>query len=123
MRGILLDIEGTTTSIAFVYEVLFPFARRRMAKYIRAADLTDLKREHDADVSTGNKPPAWSAQPVDYLLWLMDQDRKSTALKNIQGEIWLEGYQTGQLHGEVFSDVPAAFERWRRKGIDIRIFS
>jgi enolase-phosphatase E1 len=53
----------------------------------------------------------------------MDQDRKSTALKNIQGRIWLEGYQRGELRGEVFPDVPPALERWHQKNIDIRIFS
>jgi enolase-phosphatase E1 len=53
----------------------------------------------------------------------MDQDRKSTALKRLQGVIWQEGYREGALHGEVFSDVPAALERWRRNGLDVRIFS
>src|SRR5229473_963780 len=90
-RGILLDIEGTTTPIAFVYAVLFPFARRNAGKYVKHADLTDLKREHDEDVRQGRNPPPWLPEPLAYIDWLMDQDRKSTALKNIQGKIWLEG--------------------------------
>ena len=122
-RGILLDIEGTTTPITFVYDVLFPFVRRHIAGYIRNADLTDLRREHEEDVSQGHNPPAWSAEPVAYIHWLMDQDRKSTALKNIQGKIWLEGYQNGELQGEVFQDVPPALERWHGQSIDVRIFS
>ena len=122
-RGILLDIEGATTPIAFVYDVLFPFARLRAGEYLKDADLTGLKREHDEDVRHGNKPPAWSAAAVEYVHWLMDQDRKSTALKNIQGKIWLEGYRSGELHGEVFPDVAPALERWAGNGIDIRIFS
>jgi enolase-phosphatase E1 len=123
MRGILLDIEGTTTSIAFVYEVLFPYARRHAADYVRNADLTDLRREYEHDVREGHTPPAWSADALPYIHWLMDQDRKSTALKNIQGEIWLQGFQNGELHGEVFSDVPPALEQWQRQGVDVRIFS
>lgn len=122
-RGILLDIEGTTTPISFVYDVLFPFARRHVAEHVRDADLTDLKREHEEDLAQGHNPPAWSSEPVAYIHWLMDQDRKSTALKNIQGQIWLEGYQNGELRGEVFQDVPPALERWHRNNIDIRIFS
>lgn len=122
-RGILLDIEGTTTPIAFVYDVLFPFARRRVAEYLKREDLSDLKREHEEDARKGLAPPAWSDEPVAYVHWLIDQDRKSTALKNLQGKIWLEGYKSGELRGEVFGDVPPAFERWRRAGIDVRIFS
>ena len=53
----------------------------------------------------------------------MDQDRKSTALKNIQGKIWFDGYESRELQGEVFPDVPPALERWRRRGVDVRIFS
>ncbi|MBI2149295.1 MAG: acireductone synthase [Acidobacteria bacterium] len=122
-RGILLDIEGTTTPIAFVYDVLFPFARRRVAAYLKDAGLGSLKLEHDEDVRQGHDPPPWSAEPAAYIHWLMDQDRKSPALKDIQGKIWLEGYQSGELHGEVFQDVPPALERWHTRKIDIRIFS
>ena len=122
-RGVLLDIEGTTTPISFVYDVLFPYARRHVAEYIRHAGLSDLQREHEEDVRQGNNPPPWSAEPVSYIHWLMDQDRKSTALKNLQGKIWLEGYQSGELRGEVFQDVPPALERWHRNKVDIRIFS
>ena len=123
IRGILLDIEGTTTPIAFVYQVLFPYARRHLAAYARSADLTDLRREYEADVRGGNDPPDWSIDPVPYIHWLMDQDRKSTGLKRIQGEIWLAGYRNGELHGEVFNDVPPALQRWHAAGIDVRIFS
>jgi enolase-phosphatase E1 len=123
MAGILLDIEGTTTPISFVYDVLFPFARRHLATYLPHADVSDLRSEYQEDVRCGQTPPAWSSPPIQYVEWLMDQDRKSTALKKIQGEIWLEGYQKAELHGEVFQDVPAALKRWRSKDIDVRIFS
>src|SRR5262245_26929970 len=123
MRGILLDIEGTTTPITFVYDVLFPYARQHVSDYVRNADLTDLRHEYDDDVRAGNNPPDWTNGPASYVHWLMDKDRKSTALKRIQGEIWLEGYRSGELHGEVFDDVPPALERWRAHRADIRIFS
>ncbi len=121
--GILLDIEGTTTPIAFVYDVLFPFARRHTTRCLDEADLAAFKLDHESDVLHGHNPPAWSGKPLAYVLWLMDHDRKSTALKNLQGKIWLEGYQSGELHGEVFPDVPPALERWHRAAVDVRIFS
>ena len=123
MPGILLDIEGTTTPIRFVYDVLFPFARRRMPEYVRNADLRPLRNEYEKDVQEAHNPPAWTPDPVPYIYWLMDQDRKSTALKDIQGKIWLEGYETRKLQGEVFPDVPPALERWHQMRKDIRIFS
>jgi enolase-phosphatase E1 len=120
-RGILLDIEGTTTPITFVYDVLFPYVRKHAPHYLHNADVADLKREYEEDVLRGTNPPPWS--PPTYLYWLMDQDRKSTALKRIQGEIWLQGYTNGELHGDVFPDVPAALKRWHESSIDVRIFS
>ena len=123
MNGILLDIEGTTTPISFVYDVLFPFARRHLHKYLTHSDLADLKREYDEDVRKSLEPPDWSPSPIRYVEWLMDQDRKSTALKKIQGEIWLSGYEKGELNGEVFLDVAPALERWHQQNKDVRIFS
>jgi enolase-phosphatase E1 len=123
MPGILLDIEGTTTPTSFVYDVLFPFAREHAAEYLAHADLSDLRLEHEEDLRASHHPPDWAAGPIKYVHWLMDQDRKSTALKRIQGEIWLDGYRRDELHGEVFADVPPALERWYSDNIDVRIFS
>jgi enolase-phosphatase E1 len=123
IRGILLDIEGTTTPVSVVYDVLFPYARRHMAEHVRNAVFDDLEEEHEQDLRNGNNPPPLSSDPVPYLFWLMDKDRKSTALKRIQGEIWLKGFNEGELRGEVFDDVAPALRRWHAKGIDIRIFS
>jgi enolase-phosphatase E1 len=94
-----------------------------MTEYVRKADLSDLRHEYDTDLAGAKNPPAWTTDAVPYLHWLMDQDRKSTALKRIQGEIWRQGYASGELHGAVFADVPSAFQRWHEAGIDIRIFS
>jgi enolase-phosphatase E1 len=129
----LLDIEGTTSPISFVYDVLFPYARERMSDYMTRhgnepslrADLQLLAQESRSDRANGAptiddcEPPLdMSAEiiqaSIDYLIRLMNQDRKSTALKSVQGRIWAEGYERGDLHGEVFPDVPAALRRWRR---------
>ena len=138
-RALVLDIEGTTTSIAFVYEVLFPFARDHLRAYLRdhldSPDVRDsilrLRAEWTDDVASGDGPPAWPdrdaahdvASIAAYVEWLMDWDRKSPALKRLQGQIWQEGYASGALVGEVFDDVPGALKRWREAGIDIAIYS
>lgn len=131
IRGILLDIEGTTTPIQFVYETLFPYVRNQLQAFLKThADearileiIRALKLERDDDVRANLSPADWQDLPVNYIRWLMDQDRKSTALKVLQGIIWFDGYQSGDLHGVVFPDVPPALERWRRQEIDVRIFS
>jgi enolase-phosphatase E1 len=151
IRAILLDIEGTTTSIDFVYQTLFPYARRHLAEFVERHYETEalrsiveqLRREWEADarqkdprhetraVATPSDCPAWHAETreaeiesiVAYCHWLMDQDRKSTPLKSLQGMIWESGYQRGELRGHVYPDVPAAFARWKQKGKTISIFS
>ena len=139
IRAILLDIEGTTTPFEFVYEVLFPFARRHVEEFLSQhrlsaevrADIEALKAEHHADDEAGREPPAWrehsAASQVEsatlYVHRLMDQDRKSTALKSLQGKVWESGYLSGQLRGEVYADVPPAFARWREQQRGIYIFS
>jgi enolase-phosphatase E1 len=135
-RAIVLDVEGTTTPISFVYGVLFPFARARAKPYFEAnigspelrQILESMHEEYRADVGRNLNPPPWQtierlADAVAYVHWLMDSDRKSTALKKLQGEIWQEGYRAGTLRGEVFDDVPEALERWRRRDRRVAIFS
>jgi len=137
--AILLDIEGTTTPIAFVYDELFPFARARVRDYLEhhcgEPDVTEalarLRREHQEDEALDLRPPALTDKSkgdrldslVAYVYWLMDRDRKSTGLKALQGCIWWRGYLDGELRSKVFSDVPRAFARWREAGYRISIFS
>jgi len=137
VRALLLDIEGTTTPVSFVYDVLFPFARRHLDEYLAVrAGTPELARiaamlgdEWLADRSRGEatdlaKPSANDLSSVaSYLTWLMDRDRKSPALKLVQGEIWQTGYRSGELRGQVFADVRPAFERWAMSGMTIAIYS
>src|SRR5262249_45347031 len=122
-QGILLDIEGTTTPISFVYELLFPSARSHVREHLGPEEVRALRAEYESEIRNGQVPPPWSETPVEYVHWLMDQDRKSTALKNLQGKIWLDGYRRGELHGDVFDDVPPALKRWMDRDVDVRIYS
>jgi enolase-phosphatase E1 len=132
---VLLDIEGTTTPMAFVYDVLFPYARARLGTYLRAHASEDQLRdllatvrvEWQEDARRGEQPPDWAHADIPaaarYFEWLMDRDRKSPSLKRIQGEIWEAGFRSGELRGEIFPDVAPAFARWKAGGIDIAIYS
>jgi enolase-phosphatase E1 len=136
---VLLDIEGTTTPITFVHDVLFPYARVRVRACLEEAAsdpeirqiIEDLRAELPASgfqLPAGNqKLDAGSgkleADIVSYIFWLMDRDRKSGPLKALQGRIWERGYATGALKGEVYPDVPEAFARWTAGGVRIGIYS
>lgn len=120
----LLDVEGTTSPISLVSEQLFPFARKHLAEYLQmhegeaeiVADLELLAKENRAEADSSRPQFGGAGDGVDkavaYLLWLMDRDRKSTALKSLQGQIWKVGFEAGELVGTVFSDVPDAMRRW-----------
>jgi len=138
IRGILLDIEGTTTPVAFVYDVLFPFARAHMRSFLEAhaaepeirAEIEALRREHGADSAKPEAQQPWGDSPAyqveaaaGYALWLMDRDRKSTPLKSLQGRIWEAGYRSGELRGQVYPDVPPALARWKQQSRCVAIFS
>jgi len=139
ITAILLDIEGTTTPIDFVYKVLFPYARSHVSEYLSAnlvsreirIDIEGLVAENEEDRRRGLDPPSIDRlsyqieldRLVSYVHWLMDHDRKTTPLKSIQGKIWQLGYLRGELRGQVFEDVPRAFERWRSQDRQINIYS
>jgi enolase-phosphatase E1 len=136
---ILLDIEGTTTPVDFVYQTLFPYARKRLPDYLAQNFLSaemrpviaQLREENTQDIANNLNPPVLSDQSLeaqlatvtDYLYWLMNIDRKSTPLKTLQGEIWQQGYETGELLSEVFADVPEAILKWKSQGKTLAIFS
>jgi enolase-phosphatase E1 len=138
IKTVLLDIEGTTTPIDFVYKVLFPFASEQVGSFLRrhAAEpairqvITELKEQQQKDVAAGLSPKSVSTataadveEVASYARRLMSRDVKLAPLKTLQGRIWQEGYARRDLKGEVYGDVPRAFERWRGQGKKISIYS
>ena len=139
VRHVLLDIEGTTTPLTFVREVLFPYARRHLGRWLwESADTPEgvvvgrrLEAERHAEEAVGERVPHWSdanhseriASLASFVEWLMDRDRKSPGLKELQGLIWDRGYRAGEIRGEVYEDVPGAMSRWREGGKGIAIYS
>src|SRR4029434_6236295 len=130
MKAILLDIEGTTTPIDFVLKTLFPFSKERVGKFVEMhfgslqLEITQLVEESSHDTSyTIPVDPGEPGSVSAYLEHLIDENRKSTPLKSIQGIIWKEGDESGELSSIVFDDVPRALERWKAAGKTIAIFS
>jgi enolase-phosphatase E1 len=133
-RSILLDVEGTTSPISFVYETLFPYARKRLGSFLQehssdavvTSVFQELKSINPSDVLAG-APEISGRNPIqestDYLLWLMDHDRKTAPLKTLQGLIWEQGFKRGELQSEIFADVPVCLLQWREAGLRTAIYS
>jgi len=137
IRAILLDIEGTTSSIGFVYETLFPYARKHIESFLEeqrsdaeaAGALVLLRDENSADIGDGAplvpgpQDDNCIRQSAAYCLWLMDRDRKSGPLKTLQGMVWRQGFEAGHLLGEIYQDVASSLKRWRKEGRRVAIYS
>jgi enolase-phosphatase E1 len=117
--AILLDVEGTTSSIGFVYDILFPYAARNMADFLsRRWNEPAVKSACALVVKDGTKE-----QVLAEVERLMHADAKQTGLKALQGLIWEEGYAKEELRSHVFPDVRPALETWKKRGLDVRIYS
>jgi len=123
MTTILTDIEGTTSSISFVKEVLFPFARRALPGFVRArGDEPEVRRWLDA-VAVENGSICNDDTIVETLQGWIDEDRKHTALKALQGMIWREGYEAGTLQADMYPDAVAGLRRWHEGGHRLAVYS
>lgn len=143
-RGILLDIEGTTSSISFVHDVMFPFVRQRLEKFLEvnfSAQKVPGREQAVQEASEACEQIArdagwpslaeWSqatGQPALKLVIaevkrLMDGDVKATGLKALQGLIWAGGFHEGLLRAHVYPEVIDQIKRWRQSGLDVRIYS
>lgn len=129
MSVILTDIEGTTSSIAFVKDVLFPYARASLPGFVEArrhepeirrwldAVALEIGEDHHAERDSRDEAA------VQQLLAWIDEDRKHTALKAIQGLLWREGYALGEYRAHVYPDAIDALERWKAAGHELYVYS
>eukprot|EP01063_Lacrimia_lanifica_P033257 TRINITY_DN5862_c0_g1_i4.p1 TRINITY_DN5862_c0_g1~~TRINITY_DN5862_c0_g1_i4.p1 ORF type:complete len:340 (+),score=137.61 TRINITY_DN5862_c0_g1_i4:103-1122(+) len=139
VEAVVLDIEGTTTPIPFVTETLFPYAEKKVEGFVkeklaevddvvqamRLAAAADQKEFPDVPQIAGRAAGAAkvAADVAANLIWNSQKNRKVTAMKELQGRIWREGYASGDLKGYVYPDVPAAFKRWTGQGVKCYIYS
>ena len=124
IQAILTDIEGTTSSISFVKDVLFPYARERLPAFVVThADEADVQHWlHEAAKEAG-LVSATQQEIIDLLIGWIDSDRKSTALKALQGMIWEDGYTSGEYRAHVYDEVPTRLRAWHAAGKRLYVYS
>lgn len=124
IRAIVTDIEGTTSSIRFVHDVLFPYARARMDEFVRAHAQQPAVGEQLDEVRKIVGQPDMSLEHVIRQLcdWI-DQDKKLTPLKALQGLIWEQGYRDGDFHGHMYADAVDCLRRWHDQGLALYVYS
>ena len=124
IKAILTDIEGTTSSISFVKETLFPYARTHLPAFVETHtdDATVQHWLHEAAKEAG----LISAEKNEIIALLqrwIDEDRKSTALKALQGLIWADGYRSGEYTAHVYPDAVPQLQAWKKQGVDLYVYS
>ncbi len=123
IKAILTDIEGTTSSIDFVHQTLFPYAKLHLRHFLRAeARRPEVAAQiHAVALEEGRALTLEDA--ADVLDRWMAEDRKATPLKALQGMVWAEGYAAGELIGHVYPDTPVALRRWHNEGLQLYVYS
>jgi enolase-phosphatase E1 len=124
VRAVLTDIEGTTSSIAFVKDVLFPYAREHLPRYVEThRDDPEVARWLDATAREAGIDDPHSRRVTDTLLRWIDEDRKATPLKALQGMIWKAGYEAGDYKAHIYPEVPAKLRAWKAQGLKLYVYS
>lgn len=124
IRAIVTDIEGTTGSIAFVHEVLFPYARRHLGDFLRRHhQQPEVAAQLDAVREEAREPAADLERLLTILEDWIQEDRKATPLKVLQGMIWEAGYKAGDFTGHVYPDAAEALARWQAEGYALFVYS
>jgi len=124
IKAIVTDIEGTTSSISFVHNVLFPYAASHIADYVREQHSNESVSAQLKEVSeiSGCRHDDID-ELIQQLLGWIEQDKKITPLKTLQGMIWEQGYKQGDFTGHVYEDVVSCLKEWNQQGIDLYVYS
>jgi enolase-phosphatase E1 len=124
IKAILTDIEGTTSAVSFVFDVLFPYAKQHLPAFVRQhAGEPDVAAQLQAVRNDSAEPDASVDRVIEILLQWIAEDRKATPLKALQGMVWQQGYQAGQLKGHVYPDAVEALRRWHQAGYALYVYS
>jgi len=123
IKAIVTDIEGTTSSIDFVHQSLFPYAKQRLRAFLRDHGGDAAVQEQLAEVAKLEGRALSLDEAADVLERWIAEDRKLTPLKALQGMIWRQGYEAGELKGHVYPDTPEALRRWHAEGRRLYVYS
>jgi enolase-phosphatase E1 len=124
IHAVLTDIEGTTSSIGFVKDVLFPYARQRLPAFIAThADKPEVQHWLHETAKQAGLVSASQHELVELLQRWIDEDRKATPLKALQGLVWEDGYRNGEYRAHVYADVAPKLREWKQQGLDLYVYS
>ncbi|OEY67828.1 acireductone synthase [Marinobacter sp. X15-166B] len=125
IRVVVTDIEGTTSSIEFVHKVLFPYADEHMAEFVRSSheDSPEVREQLDQVARASGVAREDLDGLISVLKEWIQQDRKETSLKALQGMLWQQGYQHGHFKGHVYEDAAAYLHRWHDRGLRLYVYS
>jgi enolase-phosphatase E1 len=123
IKAIVTDIEGTTSSLAFVKEVLFPYARVNLADYVRRNIAQEQVNKIMAATCQEINAELDTEQIITQLIQWIDEDKKVTPLKSLQGLIWEAGYQQVDFKGHIYPDAVEKLKKWKAKGLDLYVYS
>lgn len=124
IKAILTDIEGTTSAVSFVFDVLFPFAKKHLPGFVRQnAGQPAVASQLQAVRTEAGEPDADVERVIAILLEWIAEDRKATPLKALQGMVWEQGYNAGQLKGHVYPDAVDALKHWHQQGYRLYVYS
>lgn len=122
-KAIVTDIEGTTTSLSFVKDVLFPYARAHLAEFVRGHQHRPAVREQLQAVHAAVGRALSLDETIAQLLSWIAEDKKITPLKTLQGMIWEEGYRRGDFTGHLYEDAARRLKQWHGQGLRLYVFS
>jgi enolase-phosphatase E1 len=123
IKVIVTDIEGTTSSLSFVKDVLFPYARQHLADFVRQHQHASTVNALLNDARQLSDPQADIEQLIPQLIDWIDRDQKITPLKALQGLIWEDGYRQGAFQGHIYEDAVECLRSWKAQGYDLYIYS
>lgn len=123
VSAILTDIEGTTTSLSFVQEVLFPYAANHLPDFVRTHKEEQEVRSLLHEVSAIQQAQLDDEEAINVLLKWIKEDQKLAPLKALQGMIWEQGYAAKDYFGHVYPDAPIVLKRWHEQGLGLFVFS
>ena len=123
IQAILADIEGTTSSLSFVKDELFPYARTHLPEFVRQHQNEAAIKPLIADTCREAGIETDTEKAIIQLIDWLDQDKKITPLKTLQGLIWQAGYERGDLKGHLYQDVAERLKAWKEQGIKLYVYS
>lgn len=125
IRVVLTDIEGTTSSISFVHDVLFPYASEHLPDFVREhhGDSPAVAEQLDAVAEKAGIERNDIEALIETLQTWIREDRKETPLKTLQGMVWEQGYQKGEIKGHIYDDAADYLQRWHDRGLRLFVYS